>query len=64
MLVNPKGLLVFAAFLATVFLAVDGRFGLVASGAALLIEFALWFGRFAGPNGTRSDGVSTGRNIS
>jgi hypothetical protein len=59
--VNLKGLLVFAAFLATVWLAVDGRFGVVAPGAAFLIEFALWFGLFTGPSGTSSTGVMPGR---
>jgi len=54
---HVKGLLVFALFLATVFVAVDGRFGLVAPGAALLIEIALWLGLFAGPSGMRGDAI-------
>jgi hypothetical protein len=54
---NPKGLLVFSAFLVTVWLAVDGRFGIVAPAAAFAIEVALWFGLFTGPSGTRSDRI-------
>ena len=48
MRVHPRALVVFVAFQAAVWLAVDGRFALAAAAAALVIELALWSGLVLG----------------